>query len=134
MTLEQVEQSLPNGLHDAQIQQLRIDYERAEIVLRLRVLIGLPDEPPPDRHQYATADLTFRGLQLFATEFPHPESAFRHPGAVWFSYERTPPGTFPPPLAQKLAPELQSYSLFIREWLSHIHIAARDISFAWITS
>ncbi len=134
MTLEQVEESLPNGLHDAQIQQLRIDYERAELVLRLRVLIGSPDQPAPACDEYAIGDLTFHGLQLFATEFPNAESAFRYPGAVWFWYERTPPGTFPALLADRLGPELQSYSLFIREWLSHIHVAARDISFAWTMS
>jgi hypothetical protein len=42
VTLEQIEETLPNGLHDAQLRQMRWDFERATLVLDLDVLTLCP--------------------------------------------------------------------------------------------
>jgi hypothetical protein len=49
MTLEEIEESLPNGLHDPVIQAVVMDYQQLRLTLRVEVLIGLPDQPPPER-------------------------------------------------------------------------------------
>lgn len=68
MTLEEIEQDLPNGLHDAQIQQIEMDYEEARLALRVKVLLGLPGEPTQTRERYRPGMITFLGVQFFSIE------------------------------------------------------------------
>jgi hypothetical protein len=131
MTLEEIEELLPNGLHDAQIQRMTRDYERAELVLKVMVLVGLPSEPRPDRDRYRTADIVFRQVYFCSVGLPQPESAFKHPGSVWFLYERMPPNVIPDSLAKTLPSGAQCYSLFVKDWMSEMHVAAEDVSFSW---
>ncbi len=132
MTLEQVEGSLPNGLHDAQIQQLVVDYEHSRLTLRVFVLVGLPGQPRPDRDSYRLGEILFQKLLFFSIDPPQVGSAFQQPGSVWFSYERTAPEGTPAAVRQTLSPATQCYSLFVHDWLSHIQIAADEVSFSWV--
>jgi hypothetical protein len=127
MTLEQIETTLPNGFHDAEIQDLAMDYEHAGLVLKIRVLVGLPDEPYPACERYRSAALAFQNVLFCSAELPNAASAFQHPGCLGFSYERTLPGAIPAELARTLPPGTLCYSLFIRYWLSSIHIATADV-------
>ncbi|MGB8031929.1 MAG: hypothetical protein WCF30_19930 [Terracidiphilus sp.] len=131
MTLEQLEQELPNGLHDAQILSIKRSFEEESLILEVRILVGLPDNPPETRSEYRKAVITFTGVKLFIVESPDASSAFLAPGGVWFSAGRSEPGTFSPELEEKLGFSADSYSLFILDWQSSIHIAASDVSFAW---
>jgi len=40
MTLEELDETLQNGLHDAQIKALTHDYERALVKLDVRIVVG----------------------------------------------------------------------------------------------
>jgi hypothetical protein len=131
MTLEEIEKLLPNGLHDAQIQWMTRDYESAALTLKVRVLVGLPNQPRPDRDKYRTIDIVFRRVYFCAVELPQPESAFQHPGSVWFSYERMPPNAISESLAKTLPVGTQCYSLFVRDWMSEMQVAAQDVGFSW---
>ncbi len=131
MTIEQIEDLLPNGLHDAQIQALALDYEQMRLVLKVLVLVGLPDQPYPDCERYRAGEILFEGVQFCSVEYPQTVSAFQHPGALWFSYGRTSPEQIPAGVRDILPPGTQCYSLFIHKWLSHFHIAAAEVSFSW---
>jgi hypothetical protein len=131
MTLEEIEKLLPNGLHDAQIQRMTRHYESAELALKVRVLVGLPNQPRPDRTSYRTAGIVFRRVYFCAVELPQPDSAFQHPRSLWFSYERMPSNVIPDSLAKTLPKGTQCYSLFVREWMSEMHVAAQDVAFSW---
>jgi hypothetical protein len=131
MTLEEIEDLLPNGLHDAQIERMTRDYESAELALKVSVLVGLPTQPSPDRESYRAADIVFRRVYFCAVELPQSESAFQHPGSLWFSYERMRPNVIPDSLAKALPKGTQCYSLFVREWMSEMHVAALDVDFSW---
>lgn len=131
MTLEEIENFLPNGLHDAQIRRMTRDYERSELALNVAVLVGLPTQPHPDKDRYRTADIVFRQVYFCAVELPRPESAFRYPGSLWFSYERMPLNVIPDGLANALPEGTQCYSLFVRDWMSEMHIATQDVEFSW---
>jgi hypothetical protein len=52
MTLEEIEESLPNGLQDSVIQAVVMDYQQLRLTLRVEVLIGLPDQPFPESERY----------------------------------------------------------------------------------
>lgn len=130
--LEQIEKSLPNGLHDAEIRKLTMDYENARLVLSVSVLTGIPSQPYPDREACRSAEISFLQVQFYSVEYPQAGSSFRHPGNVSFSYENTPPDQLPVGLLDVLPPETLCYSLFIRDWLSHIHIGAGEVAFSWL--
>jgi hypothetical protein len=131
MTLDEIAARLPNGFHDAEILELVMNYESLRLLLRVNVLVGLPNDEPGRRDSCRAGEIVFEGVRYFSVEPPRPDSSFRHPGAVGFSYEKMESAVLPPEILQKLPPETKSYSLFVREWLSHVHIAAGDLTFLW---
>jgi hypothetical protein len=131
MTLEKIEESLPNGLHDAQIMDLSVSYDRMELSLRTRILVGLPAQSGPARDTYRNGTFLFRPLRFLAMELPEPSSAFQSAGSIWFSYERTSPENLPAQLVKALPPETHYYSLFIRDWFASVHIATGQVDFFW---
>jgi hypothetical protein len=130
MTLEELDTSLPEGLHDAQIRSYRRDFESATLTLLVRVVVGLSQE---NKNQllYRDGEFIFHGVQYVVSEFPAAASTFRDAGCVWFSFSRTEPGIISEDLSSVLAPDILRYSLFVFEWHSSIHIAAREVSFTW---
>ena len=131
MTLEQLEQELPNGLHDAQIISIKRNFENESLILDVRILVGSPDAPPETQSEYRNAAISFTGVKLFTVESPDASSAFSAPGGVWFSAGRSKSGTFSPEIEKELAGCKETYSFFILDWESSIHIAATDMTFAW---
>jgi len=131
MTLEDLDNTFPNGFHDATISDLVRDYENAKLSLKVDILIGLPDDPTPDADRYRSGELIFHGVLFCVIEPPDPESAFRHPGCVWFRFSKMETGAVPEPLMKSLPPDTLCYSLFVLDWWSHIHVAAADVSFVW---
>jgi hypothetical protein len=49
MTLLEIEQSLPNGLHDSEVHKITIDYERRKVTVDLAVWVGDMNDPPERR-------------------------------------------------------------------------------------
>lgn len=64
MTLAEIEDSSPNGFHDAEIRQLSVDFIKQTANFRILVWVG------ERREAYRTGDLTLSGLQLFTLESP----------------------------------------------------------------
>jgi hypothetical protein len=62
MTLEELDESLPNGLHDARIKSLTHDYENAAVKLEVEILFGLPAIPRRKGSVTATARFCFIGF------------------------------------------------------------------------
>jgi hypothetical protein len=75
MSLEEIDESLPNGFHDAELVGLEIDYVHQFAVFKTNVLLGLPDEPVEisDRHRLRT--LRFSGVSFIVVD---PPAADRH--------------------------------------------------------
>lgn len=131
MTLEQLEQLLPNGLHDAKIASFARDLENETLALRVSVLVGLPDDPPELQDRYRDAVITFSGVRLFVVECPDASSAFLAPGGVFFSIARSEPGTFSREIEDRLPSGTNYYSLYVLDWESSIHLAATELAFEW---
>lgn len=130
MTLEEIDSSLPEGLHDAQIRSYVRDFETATLTFFVKVVVGLSPENNR-RLQYCDGEIRFQGVQYFMSENPDAESVFRDPGCVWFSFGRADAGAIPDVVDKMLPPELLRYSLFIQEWNSSMNIAAHEVSFTW---
>jgi hypothetical protein len=131
MTLEELAETLPNGLHDARIKSLTHDYQEATVKLEVEILVGMPDDPPPDRFRYRQGNILFRQVLFCAIETPENERILGHPASIWFKFWRMEPGVLPEKIAKSLPQESLCYCLYILEWESQIHIAAGDVSFSW---
>lgn len=132
MTLEQLEQSLPNGLHDAKMCSFACDLENETVAVKVGVLVGLPEDPPELRDRYRDAIIKFNGAKLFVVERPEASSAFSASGGVSFSIARSEPHAFSREIKQRLSTETNYYSLYVLDWESSIHLAAIEITFEWL--
>ena len=130
MTLEELEATLPNGLHDAEIRSISLDYVKQTARLSLDVWVGGMDLPEgPERERYRRASLEFTGLLYCAIEPPdfRPEySGFAQAGPVSTSESvpvespaSLPAGTF-------------EARVFVRDWNSFIQFAASGASLTWL--
>ena len=132
MSLEEIDESLPNGFHDAKLVGLEIDYVHQIAVFETNVLIGLPDEPVEIRDRYRLGTLRFSGVSFIVVDPPAANSAFLQPGAATFSWSRLDAAESPHMAA--LMPSdsnVQAYSFYVQKWYSSIHLAARDVGFVW---
>lgn len=68
MTLEDIAQSLPNGLHDAKLHGFSVDYAAQSAHVDLHVWIGTAD----NMEAYRSAALTLEGLEYWIIEPPDP--------------------------------------------------------------
>jgi hypothetical protein len=131
MTLEDLDQTLPNGLHDARIRRIDHDFEQATVKFYVEILVGLPADPPAERSRYRRGVIAFNRVLFCWTECPENERILGHNGSIWFTYGRTEIGVLPAKIANAVAADTLCYSLYVLDWLSHIHIAAGDVSFLW---
>ena len=71
MSIEEVEKSLPNGLHDAVMRKHLVDYEKRTLELHIDVWVGdLDSKVEKDRELYKSGTLRFEGLEYFVIEPP----------------------------------------------------------------
>ena len=134
MTLEELDQILPNGLHDAQIRAMTHDFERAVVRMDVQILVGRPKEDVANRLRYRSGEILFHQVLFCAVEIPQNERILGVLGSIWFVFHRTKPEALPEKIARALPAEALCYSLYILEWESEIHIAAGEVSFSWADS
>lgn len=134
MSISRITETLPNGWHDAKIDSFHYDCLGAEAVFSLQILVGKPDDPPTERDRYEKGELRFAGVRYFAVELPDAKSSFLHAGPLWFSIDQTEQGLLPDPLIKALPIRTQCYSLFIQDWLAHIHVAFQEATFEWTST
>jgi hypothetical protein len=131
VTLEELEKTLPNGLHDSEVQRVAIDYEQRTLILELAVWVGDMNDPPERREAYKSGRIKISGLIFFVAEPPDPKYPFRD------SAELTIDGgdmseNLDRELLKSLPGDAFFRSLWVNEWNAFIHIAARDSEIAWI--
>ena len=131
MTLEELEEQLPNGLHDAKIRSITHSYDTGALIVRVEILTGLPDDPPAIRFAYRDAVMSFKDVSLCHFEQLENERIIGVKGSVWFKYWRTEPGILPLKLSERFPADAISYTLYILDWESSIHIVANDVNFSW---
>jgi hypothetical protein len=123
MTLEEIDHSLPEGLHDGLIVSLRHDYAQAVVILELSLYT------PEGRR---AGELRFEGVFYCAVDPPLPESSFLHPGGLWVTSFAQTSDKLPDELLARLPPNTLHYSIFNRDWYSETHIAASTVAFRWL--
>ena len=131
MTLEDIEKSLPNGLHDAELSRLVVDYEQRTLKTEIAVWVGDLEEPRERRERYRRALIEIAGLSFLIMEPPDA----RYPFAS--STKLTIDGcdqrqNLDITLLKSLPRKSFSRSFWVGEWNAFIHVAGADAKFSWM--
>ena len=130
MTLEEIEDSLPNGLHDAEIQRVSIDYQQRTITIDMAVFVGEVDAPLEQREAYREAALLISGLQFASIEPPDARCPFAASRASRIdSCDMTK--NLAPGLLQALPKGCFVRSLFVDDWNAFVHVAGLGAKIQW---
>ena len=133
MTLEEVERMLPNGLHDAEVQRITVDYQQRKLTAELAVWVGDVGDPPDRREAYKDARLDITGLLFLVMESPDPRYPYRN------SSKLTIDGTdmrknLDVDLLTSLPAAAFFRSLWVNQWNAFIHIAAEHSEITWLNN
>ncbi len=153
MTFEQLSESLPNGLHDAEWRGISIDYAQQTLTMDLVIWVGSMDDPPETREAYREGRITVSGLLFCIMEPPEPTSNYRRElltGADCPTIDDVPTRKYSATeLSAEWAARVNSvasstellktlpqsafvHTLFVFDWNSCVHIAATDAELKWM--
>ena len=130
MTIDELEQSLLNGFHDAFIRTIRLDYARRTASMEMSIWVDDLDESPEFRELYRDAVLEFEGMQSVILDPPDPGYPYAEPKPLWVDFASGPPD--PPIPALTLLPKGCFVARFyVRDWNSFVSVAATSASLRW---
>jgi hypothetical protein len=130
MTLEELESSLPNGLHDAEVRRISIDYEHRKVTLELAVWIGKMEDPPDRREAYRDGRIEISGLLFMVIEPPDPKYPFTEPGITIDGCDMSK--NIKNQLLESLPADAFFRSLWVSQWNAFMHIAAGSAAIVWL--
>ena len=129
MTLDELNDSLPNGFHDAQVYSIELDYRAGTAKLHLSLWVGSMKDPQPQRETYQEATVIVTGLGFCSIDPPDPTYPFiPHGGFIDVSGDPAKADHLPslPELTTKLPDSTWCYRFFVNDWNGFIHIAGRN--------
>lgn len=130
MTFEEIEDLLPNGLHDAGVNSITLDYVQRKATFDLEISISVPGEKGAENYRRAT--LCFEPFLYCVIEAPDPGYPFANEGP-----SRIDAGSYRSEDAELklLRGSLPEGALacwfFINSWNSFIHVAALNAELVW---
>ncbi len=129
MTLDDLTSSLPNGLHDAELRAVNIDFERG--VARLDLDIWLGDELELEAYRRGRIELS--RLLFWVSEPPDPRYPFAEPGGLKID---AGPLTADTPANRPALPAIPhdrfANWIFVSDWNAFIFLAAGEASITWL--
>jgi hypothetical protein len=137
MTLQEIENNLPNGLHDAQVRRVEIDYEKRIVKFSLLLWTGdLSSEEESVREAYKEGELTIKDFIYCVIEPPDPTYPYVEASTITIgagSATEEPINT-ETALPKELPEGAFAYWFFVNEWNSFLHIAGMDASIQLLKS
>jgi hypothetical protein len=131
MTFEEVEQSLPNGFHDATLLQVSLDSVERCATVKISVHVSVDGDQ--DRELYRVGILSAKSVSLFFMEPPDPNHRFALSGrGIGVSGDSVALGQNPETdlLLRKLPSDATAYRFFLEEWNSFFYLAASEVAFS----
>jgi len=129
MTLEELENTLPNGLHDAEVTGITINYEQRNLVLNIAVGVGDMGDTPEKREAYKNGLIEISGLLFLVMESPDPNYPLKTGSLKIDSCDLSK--SFDRKLLDSLPTDAFFRSLWVSEWNAFIHIAATAAQIRW---
>lgn len=132
MTFRDLERSLPNGFHDAELKSVSIDYVERQLTMQMAILVGTPEAE--DAEEYRNATLTVTGLYFCVIAPPDAKYPFiTKRKSIGVSGDEGWPDTLTD-LAATLAqtnPNFTYQRFFSDDWNSFICIAGDNVVLSW---
>jgi hypothetical protein len=127
MTIVDLLDSLPNGLHDAELRSIEVDYVARTANLDLDVWIGDMSREGPAREAYRHAKVTLKGLVYFVMEPPDSTYAFHEPEPLRIDVGVDKlTGASRGMLPEQLPDGVFRFWVYVTQWNSFIHVAATN--------
>ena len=130
MNLEEIADTLPNGLHDLLVERLSIDFMDRVLTLEVSVWTGdLNDQRDADREARRSARLRLHGLQFCVVDPPDPRYPYDKADALWLVDLLDAD----PVVVGKLSLPAGGFSsrFFVNQWNSFIHVGACSATLEW---
>jgi hypothetical protein len=129
--LQALEEELPNGLHDAMLRTIAIDVVGQTAELDVDVWIGdLDSDNVAVREAYRSARIRLSGLVYLIVEPPGPGYTSLLGSPVRIDLCEPDPVAIP---LKTITDTEFAARIFVSEWNSFIHFAARDVDLQWLT-
>ncbi len=130
MTFDEIEATLPWGLHDAYLEGLVIDWLGARLELDVRLMMS--------KHQDTDqrARLTVTGLVYCAIDAPEIDPARGYTpipdNGLWIDTGAGPAPTAPELRLPATPANCFLQWIFVHDWNTFMHICGGDVSFRWL--
>jgi hypothetical protein len=131
MTLEELENTLPNGLHDAEEREIDVDYSRRSLVVELEIWVGSMDDQPEQREAYKRGRLEISGLLFLVMEPPDARYPYRVRSKLTIDATDSRKA-LDPTLISSLPSDAFFRTLWVNEWNACMHLAAKDARITWL--
>ena len=127
MTLEEIDQSLPNGFHDSTITGVRLNYVQRTAEMDMELWMSGPDDE--DTEKYRLATLSIAELIYFVIEPPgFPNTSHAEPSLVDGGSSELEQSAYR--LPKPLPAGAFTYWFFVNNWNAFIHVAALSAEIA----
>ena len=137
MTLEQLADSLPNGFHDAEVEELVWNFRTNSASFSMTLWV--PEEISENPETYRAGQLEVKDIVFIAIDPPFPSDLGpkpykAKPETLSIDGMTTNADIFPnlSVLRQKIPADVEIYSLYVANWNSFIHIAAKEACLTWL--
>jgi hypothetical protein len=134
MTLAQIDEILPNGFHDAEIEQLIWNFQTNSAVLDIDFWVATEEK---EREKRRSGRVELQGVVFLTVNPPEPSELDPKPyhpsGTLQIDGVLTNESVFPdlPNLKSVLPQGTEVFSFYVVNWNSFIHIAASEATLVW---
>jgi hypothetical protein len=134
VTLQELEDNLPNGFHDAKIFSFELNYVEGIAKFHMNLLTGWPDDPEPERQAYQEAFLVVSGLCFCSIDPPSSMYPFLPDGKpILVSGDPAKSDHLPSlaDLTSKFPSGAWCHRFFVVDWNAFIHVAGLNAELTW---
>jgi hypothetical protein len=131
MTMEELEKTLPNGLHDSRVIRIAIDYEQRKLALDVAVWVGdLGADAQEQREEYRPGQVLIDELLFAVIEPPDPTYPFSN--SVGLTIDGCDMRkNLSADLISSLPADAFFQSIWVNDWNAFIHIGAKNARLVW---
>ncbi len=132
-TLDDIDQTLPNGFHDATLIAVALDFAKHEARLKLDIWVGnLDSSDDTVREAHRPAEVVLTGLLYWVSEPPESSLSDEEPSAPRIDTGKIEELPSPPTKLPSIPSDAFRNYIYVFDWNSFIYLAARDASFSWL--
>lgn len=132
MTLADVEATLPNGFHDAEIEQFIWDYRTNSASFTMELWVA--EQGNQSQEVYRKGRLDLKGIIFITIDPPDIKPYKASLGTLRIDGLTTTESILPnlATLTETVTQCINPYSFYVDNWNSYIHIAAKESELIWI--